>query len=103
MQLSVNGSAVGTLLTVGSDGLVRAILQTAAGAFPGRYRVTLRVVPQLTALHPASSAIEASTSYTLAPSAPLRQPPAGVEAPALAVPASIAAGSEEIFLPLVRR
>ncbi|NCC34856.1 MAG: hypothetical protein EOM24_23000 [Chloroflexia bacterium] len=103
MQLSVNGTPVGTPLTVGSDGGVRALLQTAAGAAPGRYRVVLRVVAGPTALHPANSASEATTSYCLAADAPMREPPAGVEAPAVAVPASIAAGSEGVFLPLVRR
>ncbi|WP_165360784.1 PD40 domain-containing protein [Candidatus Chloroploca sp. Khr17] len=103
VELSINGITVGAPLTVGSDGGIRALLQTVAGAAPGRYRVVLRVVAGPTALHPTNSTSEATTSYRLAADAPMREPPTGVEAPAVTVPTSIAAGPEGVFLPLVRR
>ncbi|NCC30922.1 MAG: hypothetical protein EOM24_02735 [Chloroflexia bacterium] len=46
---------------------------------------------------------QARLKHAMAADAPMREPPTGVEAAAVAVSANIAAGSEGVFLPLVRR
>ncbi|WP_129671555.1 hypothetical protein [Candidatus Chloroploca sp. Khr17] len=78
-------------------GLLRGLSESAQSA------VVLQVIAGPTALHPANSVSEATTNYRLDTDAPMRESPAGVAAAAVAVPANIAAGSEGLFLPLVRR
>jgi hypothetical protein len=104
VQISINGVAIGTPISVEQDGSFRVLIATNSGAATGYYVLVATVTTGSTSLAQPSSGAVDQQSYQLAADAPTRLPPQGAPT-AVPVPPSIPAFAElpVVYLPLIRR